>query len=191
MFDFSDYYDRIARDMPNGCRVCEVGVADGDSAIYLAKKLNEYGKSFKLYMVDNMDYGKYLQMKTIYENIIKSGLGEFIEVVPYDSIEASKLFNDGFLHFCYIDSSHLYQETRDSIIAWYPKVLDEFIMAGHDYFGHEEVRKAVDEIIPKTTIADLRPGGRPNETIQVLHTENTDEGYGLWWMQKQHFIPIK
>ena len=43
MFDFYDFYDRIAKELPNDCKVCEVGVADGISALYLAKKLNELG----------------------------------------------------------------------------------------------------------------------------------------------------
>ena len=66
MFDFDDFYDQIARELPDDCRVCEVGVADGDSAIFLAQKLIQYNKNFKLYMVDNMDYGGFIQMKTIY-----------------------------------------------------------------------------------------------------------------------------
>lgn len=99
MFDYSQYYQRIADELPSGCNVVEVGCADGISAIYLAQELHKRNKTFKLYMIDNMDYGKYEQMKTIYTNIIKSGLGEYIEVIPKDSVTASKDFNDGILIF--------------------------------------------------------------------------------------------
>ena len=80
MFDFPHFYQRIAKELPNDCKICEVGVADGDSALFLAQELNRLGKKFKLYMVDNMDYGKYLQMKTIYQNIIKSELAGVITI---------------------------------------------------------------------------------------------------------------
>lgn len=191
MFDFADFYDRIAKGIPNNCVLCEVGVANGDSALSLARKLHELGKNFKLYMVDNMDYGQYIQMGTIYTNIIDSGLGKFIEVMPYDSLTASELFNDGYLDFCYIDSSHLYEETRDSIRAWYAKVKDGGILAGHDYDGHLEVRKAVDELIPTTITREpiVHDSGDIDEfePEQFLMTEDTVNGYGLWWCKKDFY----
>lgn len=193
MFDFSGFYDRIANELPNDCKICEVGVADGESALYLARRLYILGKKFKLYMVDNMDYGKYFQIKTIYENIIESGLGKFIEVIPYDSVEASKLFNDNFLHFVFIDASHLYEETKKDILAWYPKVIDEFILSGHDYIGHTEVNKAVNELIPETITRNDIPD-REFEPEKFLHTEDTDNGYGLWYCRKdfyKHLTTIK
>lgn len=58
MFDYSQYYQRIADELPSGCNVVEVGCADGISAIYLAQELHKRNKTFKLYMIDNMDYGK-------------------------------------------------------------------------------------------------------------------------------------
>ncbi len=186
MFDFCSFYDRIAKEMPDDCKVCEVGVADGRSALYLAGELHRLNKKFKLYMVDNMDYGGYIQMRTIYQNIIKSGLGEYIEVVPYASVEASRLFNDGSLHFCYIDASHEYEATKDDIKAWYPKVLDGYKLAGHDYFGHKDVKEAVDEIIPYIFTRD-QLNEEPFEPEQMLNIEGTDHGYGLWFCVKDWY----
>lgn len=189
MFDFSGFYDRIAEQMPDNCKVCEVGVADGESALYLADRLNKLGKNFTLYMVDNLDYGKYIQLCHIYENIIKSGLGGNIKVIPKDSIEASKDFNDGELHFIFLDSSHEYLETKESIINWYPKLLDNGIFSGHDYHLYEGVRNAVDELIPthfkRTDIPD-----REFDYEKVLNIEYTEKGYGLFWMQKQWYLQL-
>jgi cephalosporin hydroxylase len=188
MFDFQQFYQRIAKELPNNCKVCEVGVANGDSAIYLAQEINRLGKKFKLYMVDNMDYGGYLQMKTIYQNIIKSGLGEFIEVVPFESLEAVKLFNDGYFDFCYIDSSHTYEETKKEIRAWYPKVKDENILSGHDY-NAPEVRQAVDEVVPKVFVRDELNGQSFNPE-NILHSEDTLNEWGLWWFRKQWYLKL-
>ena len=188
MFDFQQFYQRIAKELPNDCKVCEVGVANGDSAIYLAQEINRLGKKFKLYMVDNMDYGGYLQMKTIYQNIIKSGLGEFIEVVPFESLEAVKLINDVYLDFCYIDSSHTYEETKKEIRAWYPKVKDENILSGHDY-NAPEVRQAVDEVVPKVFVRDELNGQSFNPE-NILHSEDTLNEWGLWWFRKQWYLKL-
>ena len=188
MFDFQQFYQRIAKELPNDCKVCEVGVANGDSAIYLAQEINRLGKKFKLYMVDNMDYGGYLQMKTIYQNIIKSGLGEFIEVVPFESLEAVKLINDVYLDFCYNDSSHTYEETKKEIRAWYPKVKDENILSGHDY-NAPEVRQAVDEVVPKVFVRDELNGQSFNPE-NILHSEDTLNEWGLWWFRKQWYLKL-
>lgn len=188
MFDFPHFYQRIAKELPDDCKVCEVGVADGDSALFLAQELNRLGKKFKLYMVDNMDYGKYLQMKTIYQNIIKSGLGEFIEVVPFGSLEASEMFNDGYLDFCYIDSSHTYEETKKEIRAWYPKVKDEYILAGHDY-NADEVRRAVEEVVPRVFVRD-DIGDRSFNPENVLQSEATLNDFGVWWFRKQWYLKL-
>jgi len=188
MFDFPHFYQRIAKELPDDCKICEVGVADGDSALYLAQELHRLGKKFKLYMVDNMDYGKYLQMKTIYQNIIKSGLGEFIEVVPFGSLEASEMFNDGYLDFCYIDSSHTYEETKKEIRAWYPKVKDECILAGHDY-NADEVRRAVEEVVPKVFVRD-NLGDRSFNPENVLQSEDTLNNFGVWFFKKQWYLKL-
>lgn len=186
MFDFSSYYDRIANEMPNDCKCCEVGIANADSLIYLAKQLHRLGKTFKLYGIDNMDYGSYEQMKTIYTNIIKSGLGEYIEVIPKDSVTASKDFNDGFIDFLFLDSSHQYQETKDSIYAWFPKIKDGGTLSGHDYFGHEEVFKAVKETIPLYITRNDIPD-RHFDAEQFLYEIQTERGYGIWECKKDFY----
>lgn len=185
MFDFAAFYDWVAEKMPAGCRIAEIGVANGDSALYLAKKLVERSKTFKLYMVDDMSYGGYIQMRTIYENIIKSGLGEHIEVIPFASLEAAKQFNDGFLDFCFIDSSHEYEQTKEEIRAWYPKVLDQGYLAGHDFFA-PQVYQAVQEVIP-TIITRHDIPGREFDPEVFLHEQQTERNYGVWYCQKDFY----
>jgi|GEM_PF-1156893 predicted O-methyltransferase YrrM len=188
MFDFQHFYQRIAKELPNNARLAEVGIANGDSVIYLAQELKNLGKDFKIYAIDNMGYGGFFQMKTIYENIIKSGLGDYIEVMPYPSLECAKMFNDGFLDFVYIDSSHTYKETKQEVIEWYNKVKDEGVLAGHD-FNADEVNRAVSQIVPKIFIrSDI--ADREFEAEKVLHSEETANGWGLWWFKKQWYLKL-
>lgn len=195
MFDFSNFYDRMAAQMPSPCVVVEVGVADGESAIYLANKLHQLGKSFKLYMVDNLDYGGTLQLKKIYENIIASGLGEFIEILPFDSLKAASMFNGHSIDFVFLDSSHEYKETKDSLRAWYPLLKDEGIISGHDYDLYKGVKKAVDEVMPVyVTREDLYDeNGELSQSFlpsQFLFTEKTEKGYGVYSGVKNFFIKL-
>lgn len=186
MFDFREYYDKIANELPSGCRIAEIGVADGHSALYLAKKLKEHNKTFTLYMIDNLDYGGTFQLCTIYENIINSRLGEYIKVIPKDSIEAAKDFNDGYLDFVFLDSSHEYEPTKAEIRAWYSKVKDGSKLSGHDYFGHEEVFKAVKETIPLYITRNDIPD-RHFDAEQFLHEIQTERGYGIWECKKDFY----
>lgn len=193
MFDFEDYYNSIARLMPNPCTLVEVGVANGDSAIYLAKVLKDYGRDFKLYMVDNLDYGGVLQLKQIYENIIESGLGERIEVIPTNSLKASKMFNGNSLNFVFIDSSHQYKETKSSIKNWYGKLVDGGYLAGHDFLSHDGVNKAVQELLPYTikrkTINDkINDHYQEFEPEQFLTIHNTTNGNGIWSVIKNFYF---
>lgn len=187
MFDFFLYYNRIAEEMPNECNICEIGLADGDSMLYLAKRLHQLGKSFKIYGVDSMDYGSFEQMKTIYTNIIKSGLGEYIEIIPKESLIAADDFNDGYLDFVFIDSSHTYDGTKAEIKKWYSKVKDLGIMAGHDFLGHEEVYKAVTETIPLFVTRNDIPDRVFDAERFLLDAVETDRGYGIWECRKDFY----
>lgn len=186
MFDFAEYYSKVANQLPDNCRIAEVGVADGASVIFMAKELLRLKKIFKIYAVDNMEYGGYLQMKTIYENLIAESVAKYVEVVPHDSLIAATLFNDGFLDMAFIDSSHTYSQTVLEIPVWYNKVKDGGILGGHDYFGHDGVKQAVDEKIPKTIIRKDIPH-RKFEPEQFLQLENTSNNYGVWWVKKDFY----
>jgi len=57
---------------------------------------------------------------------------------------ASKLYTDNSIDFIYIDASHDYENVKNDLIHWYPKVKIGGVIAGHDYY-REEVKRAVDE----------------------------------------------
>lgn len=189
MFDFSDWYKKIARELPNDAKIVEVGVADCESVIFLAKELVSLGKTFKLYAVDNMDYGGYIQMKSCYENLIREGVAGYVEIVPKPSLEAVEDFNDGYFDFIFLDSSHEYPETAHEIKAWFNKCKDECIISGHDYHL-DAVKKSVHEVIPDWWVRNDIPD-RDFEHEKVLHTEDTTNGWGLWWLRKQFYLKLK
>lgn len=174
MFDFRSFYDFIAEHMPNPCRVIELGVADGASAIYLAEKLQSLGKSFSMVMVDNCDYGKQEQRNTIIRNIVGSGFGSSITYLEMDSLNASLKFPDGYFHSVFIDSGHTFELTKAEVRLWNYKTMDNWFLSGHDA-SEKDVKEALDEVFPKG----------------VVDIVITEKKYNIWTTRKNPEIKLK
>lgn len=172
MCDFHDYYRMMAERLPNGCRIVEVGVADGHSAIFMAETLANIGKEFELHMVESMAYGGTGQANTIMRNIIRSGLGERITLHQMSSLDASCQWPDNWAHFVFLDSSHRYEQTKAEIRLWYRKVMFGHYLAGHDYNSEEgqEVKQAVDEAL----------------FGYAFDHHKTEKKLGVWAIKKDH-----
>lgn len=166
MFDFPDFYDTVAKWLPQDAVIAECGVANGASAIYLAEALLNLGKSFKFYWIDSMAYGGDRQLRIIIDNMVKANVGQWCEIIPLSSAEASTRFPDNHFDFVFIDASHEIEATKADIRCWYPKVKGGCLLAGHDYNSNEgiEVKLAVNHCIPK-------------EKFEVIET---DANLGVW-----------
>lgn len=198
MFDFKDYYTRVAEAMPDNCRIIEIGIADGASAIFLAEAILNLGKSIERFvLVDDLSYGGSDQAQTIINHIIKSGITCF-EFMQKSSLDASCKFNDGYFHHAFVDASHEYQNTKADIRLWYHKMLHGYYLAGHDA-NMEGVRQAVNEVIPKKEfskhiLVPVEPAtdGEPiimKDDIEVWYEDwleifPTEKNYGVWAVKK-------
>lgn len=172
MCDYKQFYRSIAEKLPDGCRVVEVGVADGHSAIFLAETLANMGKKFHLFMIDSLAYGGSDQANTIIKNIINSGLGEHITFLQMSSLDASCKWPDNWAHFVFLDSSHTYEQTKAEIRQWYRKVMFGYTLAGHDYNNNEggnEVYNAVNEVFG----------------VARFNKIDTEKGLGVWSIKKE------
>jgi cephalosporin hydroxylase len=172
MCDFHKYYERIANWLPNDCRIVEVGVADGHSAIYLAEILADMNKKFHLYMVESMAYGGTDQANTIIQNIVNSGLGSKITLLQMSSLDASCKWPDNWAHFVFLDSSHTFEQTKAEVRQWYRKVMHGHILAGHDYNQEEgkQVYDAVNEVIGDN---------------KLFKAHETEKNLGVWSIKKE------
>jgi predicted O-methyltransferase YrrM len=64
-------------------------------------------------------------------------------------------FEDESLDVVFIDLTHTYEEVKQDITFWLPKVKKGGILSGHDYeIAWEGVIKAVDEMLPTRTIME-------------------------------------
>ena len=186
MSDFAHYYEHIAENLPNNAFVAELGVADGRSIIMLASMLSYRKKRANLWAVDNFSYGKDLQRSTFETNIHNCGewssentflyqpnvaekTTTTLQVMDMETLVAATRCQDEQFDFVFIDSSHLYEMTKAEIRLWLHKVKKGGILAGHDYCDNEEVRKAVDELIPAG---------------ELIICETTS-GHGVWQVIKK------
>ena len=62
------------------------------------------------------------------------------------SVTVAKSYRDSSLDFVFIDADHSYQSVKNDLHAWFPKLNNRGVFAGHDYGDPTNgVKQAVDE----------------------------------------------
>lgn len=158
-FNHMETYDYLISQCPEGGTIVELGAWLGKSSSYLVDNAtnrnviiidswkgspNELGTTHKL--ATQVD---------IYD-VFKSNMGErsyqSIRGLSKDVVDS---FQDESLDVVFIDLTHTYEEVKQDIILWLPKVKKGGILSGHDYeIGWAGVMKAVDEMVPGRTIME-------------------------------------
>jgi predicted O-methyltransferase YrrM len=157
-FTFPDLYKSMVDKAPNDSHFVEVGTWLGKSAAYLAVEIANSNKKIKFDCVDlwenNQEYENESVVKEniFYETFLKNvePIKNFLNPIKLPSLEAAKLYEDNSLDFVFIDASHIYENVKNDIEAWYPKLKSKGILAGHDY-DCGDVRKAVEEFTSKNS----------------------------------------
>jgi hypothetical protein len=115
----------------------EVGAGYGENA----KEITSLLRFKKFYLVENGAWSNGAV------DALKKGFGskDPFEVVDKASVEASSGFSENYFDLIYIDASHIYEDVRDDISCWYPKLRSGGWMLFHDY--DNGVKRAVDELV--------------------------------------------
>lgn len=189
--DFSEFYQRMANELPDGAMIAECGISNGRSGIMLAEMLSDLGKNFTLFLIDNFVYGARNQRNDVIGHIIDSGMGNRIKLLEMSSLDASCEFPDNHFDLVFIDSSHKYQQTKAEARLWFYKVVDEGVLSGHDYTSEEnpEVAMAINEVIPRMITRDPIP----DQTFTpepLLQMEQTERGHGVWFLRKKWWVKL-
>ena len=126
----------------------------GKSTSYMAVEIANSGKNIEFHTIDTWKGSKenqedsYVKNGTLYEKFLSNiePIKDYVKVIKSDSVEASKNYKDISIDFLFVDGSHEYEDVKKDLVAWFPKVKEVGIMAGHDYTGDwKSVRRAVDE----------------------------------------------
>lgn len=117
-------------------RICEIGVAEGYNASYLAKCDPD-----ELVMVDTWQTSEYYHFwhQEVFDQWHRSVLRlasqhPCMKIMKCDSLDAVKQFDDLHFDFIYVDASHDYTSARANLRAWWPKLRYGGVLAGHDYY---------------------------------------------------------
>lgn len=163
-FNCPDLYSIMVRQAPAyplPSTFVEIGCWKGKSSSYMAEQIMLSGKTINFYCVDTWKGTTTEDHHQADPDVVNDKLFEVFTAnmspfagyyVPIQSLSvaAASQFADKSLDFIYIDASHEYQDVKDDINVWLPKLKVGGTIAGDDY-NSREVRRAVDELIPNVS----------------------------------------
>jgi len=145
--------NRFFASFPENTNVIEIGVRSGKNAY----RINKLLKPKKLVLVDPWD--KYLteenstgvrrmENERCRNNVFNHfGNQPHVEIIVDYSLEAVKLYEDGFFDLVYIDGDHSKEAVAADLKHWSKKVKPGGFLAGHDYSPHSPVGKMVKQFM--------------------------------------------
>ena len=153
-------YRQLAESVPEGGRICELGVWKGRSLCSIAERIKR--KNLQVVAIDTFQgtesegdahkEAKEIDLEQVFkDNLKKFGIEDHVTVIKATTHEAVQNRFDGEFDMVFIDADHQYDAVKQDIEEWLPKVsINGGILAGHDYcVGWSGVVKAVDEAFSK------------------------------------------
>ena len=128
-------------------RVVEVGVWDG----FLSRLLASL-PGVKLTIVD--PWAAYQYYPEALMNAVAKSVMSWAKTMPnveikrMKSLEAVRLFDDESIDFFHTDGDHSYEQVRDEVAAWLPKIRPGGLITGDNYES-EKLASAVNQILPE------------------------------------------
>lgn len=142
-FDFENFYSFIVDifDEKKEGKFVEVGTWMGKSASHMAVEIANSQKNIKFYCVDTWQGSpehqndEAVRTNTLYDVFLKNiePVKEYIIPIRDTSEMASQQFEDESLDFIFIDAGHTYEDVKNDIRNWYPKLKENGFISGHDF----------------------------------------------------------
>jgi MMP 1-O-methyltransferase len=136
------YLYSLARISGNSGVIVEIGTFKGKSTIWLANG-RRAGTKGQVFAVDPHKYGTEEEFRN---NIRTAGVDDIVVPIVQPSEEAVRDWSHP-IAFLWIDGDHSHEAARSDFVAWEPFVCDGGIIALHDTYAWEGVRKLVDNEI--------------------------------------------
>lgn len=155
-FDFPSVYQVMVQSHNNALFV-EVGSWQGKAAAFMAVEIINADKNIKLHCVDTWEGSiehkqeNVIVQKELYNTFLKNiePVNHIITPIKLASVDAARTYEDESIDFVFIDAAHDYENVRQDLYAWYPKLKKGGMMCGHDHTWPGVV-KAVNEFITTT-----------------------------------------
>eukprot|EP00741_Cyanophora_paradoxa_P009457 tig00000144_g9161.t1 len=117
-----------------------------------------------------------------------------VSIMRRYSVDAANEFENSSLDFIYIDARHDYEGAREDLQAWYPKLREGGLFAGHDYIDRDLpgrppffVKRAVDEFAQQVGRVALQTECTPDcpaGCTECMDSGLPGVGYPSWWWIK-------
>jgi predicted O-methyltransferase YrrM len=162
-FGYEEVYSKMVSRFGDNSHFVEVGVWKGMSACYMAVEIINSGKNIKFDCVDAWEFVETsseitpIQFKDLFQ-IFKSNIEPVknnINIIKSLSWDGAKNYEDNSLDFVFIDAGHDHDSVMKDLNAWYPKIKNGGVIAGHDYHYNVGVFSAVNEFFKGTRINQI------------------------------------
>jgi predicted O-methyltransferase YrrM len=149
-FGFEKFYNQIK--FFDGMHIVEIGCWKGKSSSCMAVNIVNSGKKVIFDCIDTWKGSSEHEEQgpELFEEFKKNmePVKNFYIAKQMTSVDAAKTYANNSLDFVWIDASHNYDDVKNDILAWKPKVKIGGILGGDDYYKNwPGVIQAVDELI--------------------------------------------
>lgn len=163
-FTYPQLYSAVVKYFPDNSIFAEIGSWRGRSSAYMGVEIINQGKEHMMVCIDTWEGSEENQghellandglYKEFLKNIesVNNQRPDTLVDMRMSSLVSSEYVDDFSLDFVFIDAAHDYENVIADIKAWYPKVKEGGVIAGHDYPDWPGVKKAVDEYFGKRDI---------------------------------------
>ena len=178
---YYNFYQTIVKmASKKGTHFVEVGSFMGQSSAIMAFLIEKSGKEITFDCVDLFEISEFSDhehegyintfggdmFKAFGVNLDMAGLSKYINKAHKGtSLDTARLYKDMSVDVVYLDASHKYEDVKDDILAWWPKIKINGYLAGDD-FDQKDVARAVMEVFN-----DYEEGG-------------VYKNYGTWYAKK-------
>lgn len=162
-FNMEKQYLELLEATPEKGIFIELGAYKGKSTSFIVTEMLNKRSQVNFFTIDTFegDSGstdkteieayKQVNVSKMYEEFKENTkhLSDRLQTIVAKSNEAAIQFEDNSVDTIFIDAGHSYEAVLADLKAWYPKMKNSSIMAGHDYNSWEGVKKAVLEFFGK------------------------------------------
>ena len=139
-FSYPNLYKSMVEKFSSGSKFVEIGSWKGKSSAYMAVEIANSNKDIDFYCVDtwegSIEHKNNTEISMLYDIFLNNmkPVESYYTPLKMKSLDAVSRFGDHSLDFVFIDGSHEYEDVKEDIKAWLPKVKPGGILAGHDYY---------------------------------------------------------
>ena len=187
------YLSRLAAEGPGMGAIVEIGSYHGKSTVLIAHASQAAGRE-KVVAIDPKKGGA---IDEFHRNLARAGVTSHVTPIVATSDDAAEKWQ-GPIRLLWIDGAHSYEQVGRDFRNWTPFLVEDGIVAFHDTYEWEGVRRVIDEeVIPSERFALVglvdsitafrkRPGLSAPERLQKTLMRR---GRALYWMNGKRGLP--